>query len=258
MSGDLISNDLLRALPYLQLVNDAGAGLVPTHLDAWLNVTAPAEVTLLDPLARQFELLIGRDHGYANYLTTVGWAAGDPMQITAVGRAVVRAHEGTGGTETEALVILSPRDPLNLVSLTSVMARAKEGMLVDPYLTDDLFPWLIEATSISRVLLCRDPAKRPTLALLAGAASATGRELEIRCLPRGELHDRYLVTSDGDVSVIGASLNGLHRHFTTISRLPSPGADVVNDHLQQRWEDAEPVIPQTDIRTRELPGATSE
>lgn len=250
MNHRLISNDLLRALRYLQLVNDAGAGVSGTHLDAWLNVTPPVELSRLDSTIRQFELLIGRDYGYAEYIDMVGWAQGEPMHLTPAGRAIVKAHEGVDETDGQGLVILSPQDPLNLVTLTGTIAQAKAGLLVDPYFTDDLFPWLIESTSIARVLLCRDPGKRSSLPLLAGAAVASGRNLSVRCLPARALHDRFLVAEGGAVSTIGASLNGMSRHFTTITRLPEAGEAPVRDFVEEKWRKAQPVEPRTDIRTK--------
>ncbi|WP_203666792.1 hypothetical protein [Cellulomonas pakistanensis] len=87
----LISADLLRALRYLNLVNESGAGVPGNHLDAWLNVTPPVELSRLDSSMRQFELLIGRDYGYAEYIDMVGRAEGEPMRLTATGRAIARA-----------------------------------------------------------------------------------------------------------------------------------------------------------------------
>ncbi|WP_282947153.1 hypothetical protein [Cellulomonas endometrii] len=243
----MITNDLLHALRYLQMVNDAGAGVPAAHLDAWLNVTPPAELSRLDALTRQFEQLIGRDHGYAEYIELVGWADGDPMRITATGRAVVKAHEGNEGVQDEALVILSPQNPMNLVTLTSTIAKAQAGMLVDPYFKDDLFQWLMESTSIRRVLVCREPADRSVLPMIAGAASLISRDLEIRCLPLRAVHDRFLVTQDGAIFTIGSSLNGLQRHFTTITRLPDPGTDTVREYLEKQWDAADPVVPKTTL-----------
>lgn len=246
MIGDLIPGDLMRALRYVAMVNKGGAGISDAHLDAWLALTPPGEITVpgSTSLSRGIELLLMETRRYGDYLRSVGWAAGSTLWLTETGEAIVRAYDQAEPEATDApegLVILSPENPLNLVTLTSAVAAAKAGMLVDPYFKDDLFPWLMDATSIDRVLLCRGASDRTVLELIAGAAAASGRDLEIRCLPPGSQHDRYLVAEDGRVSTIGASLNGLHKHFTAITPIPEQGAAAIRGFLDSQWNVAEVV-----------------
>ena len=246
MIGDLIPSDLVRALRYVGMLNNGGSGVADAHLDAWIALTPPGEIPILGAtsLSSGIERLLMQSRQYGGYLRSVGWADGSPLWLTDAGRAIVRAHEQAAPEATDApegLVILSPENPLNLVTLTGAVAAAKAGMLVDPYFKDDLFPWLMDATSIDRVLLCRAASERTVLELIAGAAEAQGRALEIRCLPPRAQHDRYLMAEDGAVSTIGASLNGLHKHFTTIAPVPEPGAAAVRTFLDAQWEAAEVV-----------------
>lgn len=252
VTDELISDDLLQTLRYLRMVNDGGAAVERHDLDAWAHLPPPSSHTAGGLGYGLIYSLDRRD--YAEYLLGVGWAAGNPMRITAVGRAVLKSHDGAhaGGPDNErALVILSPSDPLNLVALTSAVAAAKAGTLVDPYFSDDLFAWLLEATSIERVLLCRSDDKRATLRLVAGAAERAGRSLEIRCLPRRDLHDRFLLSEAGSVSSIGSSFNGVNRNFTTIAPMPEPAAQAIRDYVDARWEEAARIEPQPELRVVE-------
>lgn len=182
----------------------------------------------------------------AGYFAQVGWISNaSPRKLTPVGRAVVKAVAAHAEVTVEAAVVLSPDDPLNLGLLTREIAAAKDGLLVDPYFSDDLFDWLYSSTSLSRVLLCRKPENLTVLGLFLGGLEQAGeRTLEVRHLPLRALHDRYVVGSDGAVSMIGASLNGLHRNFTALVRLPDPAAEAVRSRMEQEWARATKVVPQ--------------
>lgn len=132
-------------------------------------------------------------------------------------------------------------------------------MLVDPYFSDDLFEWLYSSTSLSRVLLCRRPENLTVLSLFLGGVERAGaRALEVRYLEPRELHDRYLVGRDGAVSMIGASLNGLHRNFTAIVRLPDPAGEAIRARVEEDWSRAARVEPQAIRAELSVPEADHE
>lgn len=56
--------------------------------------------------------------------------------------------------------------------------------------------------------------------------------------------------------MIGASLNGLHRNFTALVRLPDPAAGAIRARVEEDWNRAARVEPQ-DIKA-ELPVPASD
>lgn len=246
----------VTALRYIHAVDEGGGHLSDQNIDQFIECAAPSMQTLaMGPLA-QFGALIrvaSTANQHASYMQAVGWINHHSTgpRLTNVGRALVTVIEDNAGSldaDPEGVVILSPNDPLNLGVLTREVSAAKEGLLVDAYFSDELVSWLWQSTSINRVLMCRSEEKCADLRLYLGGLERAGRELEFRVLPRGDLHDRYLIGADGKVSMIGASLNGLHRNFTAIVEIPDPGASAIRYQIDAKWHQAKRVEPQQDIR----------
>ncbi len=270
MNDPLIPERLLRALRYVDMVERGGGQLTDSKIEAFVSTPPPEPGFLLSTerrLMRSFMFV--QTEGIAEYMRDLGWISGQPPRLTDVGRAIVNAsHRDDGDLGPEEhegeTVVLSPEDPLNLLSLTGAVGAAKSGMLVDPYFKDDYVLWLLESTSIERLLLCRARSERSRLALAAGAAEKLHRRIEIRCLPRSAVHDRYLISEDGSVSMIGASINGLHKHFTVIARVNEPGSSAIREYVERKWTEAEKIKPKADLSTSltvapgEDPGATNE
>lgn len=248
----------LRALRYVALVERGGAAVSSRQLNEFIEVDAPeiGKARLLGAgLSYQLQSLMRSAYQYGeahvDYLKRMGWVSDENgCRLTRVGRAIVAASEGEAtGTETsDGIVILSPDDPLNLGALTADVSAGRAGLLVDPYFDDSLVDWLARSTSIARVLMCRREDKCDALKFYLGGLERTGRSVEFRILEPRRLHDRYLIGEDGKVSMIGASLNGLHRNFTAIIEVPSPGAEAIRAEVEARWNEASPVEPVADIR----------
>lgn len=228
------------------------------QLNEFIEVDAPeiGKARLLAAgLSYQIQSLMRSAYEYkeahVDYLKRMGWVIDENgCRLTRLGRAIVAASEAEAAeTETsDGIVILSPDDPLNLGVLTAEVSAARAGLLVDPYFDDSLIDWLARSTSIARVLMCRKPDRCDALELYLGGLERTGRSVEFRILEPRRLHDRYLIGEDGKVSMIGASLNGLHRNFTAIIEVPAPGADAIRAEVEARWNEASPVEPVADIR----------
>lgn len=255
------------ALRYIHAVDEGGGHLTDQNIDNYIECSAPSDQALyMRSTLAQFEALFraaasGNQH--ASYMRTVGWINSRSVgpRLTNIGRAIVTAIEKGGSSRSsdpEGVVLLSPDDPLNLGVLTREVAAAKDGLLVDAYFSDELVSWLWQSTSITRVLMCRSDEKCTDLRLYLGGLERAGRQIEFRVLPRGELHDRYLIGADGKVSMIGASLNGLHRNFTAIIEVSDPGASAIRDYVNAKWNSAKRVEPQQDIRQPLAESETSE
>lgn len=247
MDEDLVPAHLLRALRYLDMVERGHGTCDVVHLDQYVSSTPPkAGWSYISGMRSWHEMLSAGSTGVSDYLARVGWIEEDSAfaRLTDTGRAIVRASTMRPDPDgSEVVTVLSPDDPLNLLTLTGAISAARGDTLVDPYFRDENLSWLISQTAISRLLLCRGSNHLGMLGMAAPAASRAGRPLEIRYLPKGQLHDRYIIAKDGSVSMIGASINGLHRNFTAIVTVPEPGARAVREFVDERWGNAEGVRP---------------
>ncbi len=188
----------------------------------------------------------------AKYLLAVQWATEAPegMRLTAKGRAVLRLsgadeqlHEASDPVVTD--VALSPDDPLVYTVLTRRLAAAGEGLLVDPYFKAENLRWILEATSIRRVLISKKASakERPIIAVALGTLP-NGQNVEVRATGDKNLHDRRIVAADGSVQLIGTSINSIGRHETAMVT-PEPSiAKAYRDSSENLWAAAEIIEPQ--------------
>ena len=219
----VVSAEHLRALRYIALVERGGGRLLDSQIDLYIETEPPSQDTwaVAWHTSRMSRLLVRGGYGlstHADFMESLGWIRPekwDGPRLSSIGHAIVRASEEADVAEPEGVVLLSPDDPLNLGVLTAEVAAAKGGALVSYYL---------------------------------GGLERAGRKIDFRILPRGSLHDRYLIGEDGKVSMIGASLNGLHRNFTAIIEVPEPGAAAIRVEVDRKWGDALPVTPVADIK----------
>jgi hypothetical protein len=253
---DPIPDHVLRVLRYVALVEDGGARLTTFGIDRYAGQEVPARVNLLDRLLASSNWFAMNQMGsMADYFLRVGWLDPKTFGLTSIGRAIVKATAERSEEAATSAVILSPSDPLNYAVLTREVAAARSGLLLDPYATFEYLAWLYQSTSIVRLLIGRDENGRrdsenqASMRLaLGGIERAGGRALEVRQLPRDSLHDRVLIGEDDSVSLMGASLNGLHKNFTAIVPLPEPAATALREYVEGLWAKAVRLEPQPDLR----------
>lgn len=188
----------------------------------------------------------------AKYLLEVQWAteAAEGLKLTHKGRAVLRLSGADEQLHTVSEpvvndVALSPDDPLVYTVLTRRLAAAGEGLLVDPYFKAENLRWILEATSICRILISkRASAKERPIIAIALATLPNGHSVEVRATDDTNLHDRRIIAADGSVQLIGTSLNGVGRHETAMVT-PEPSiAKAYKDSSEKLWTGAEKVEPQ--------------
>lgn len=151
-------------------------------------------------------------------------------------------------------VVLEPNDPMVYFQLTRLLASAGAGLLVDAYFKADAVSWLVETTTIRRVLVSSGHrAAEADLRLMAGALGMVpnAADLEVRATDSTELHDRCLIREDGSVQLLGASINGVGRNITSIVTPDAEVGRVYRDRYETLWQSATPVTPQA------RPGAAS-
>lgn len=187
----------------------------------------------------------------ATYLVDVDWASETPegLKITDKGRAILRLsgadeHEHAVNEPVVNDVALSPDDPLVYTVLTRRLAAAGEGMLVDPYFKAENLRWIVEATSLKRILISKKASakERPIISVALGTLP-NGQSVEVRATDDANLHDRRIIAADGSVQMIGTSINGIGRHETAMIS-PEPAiAKAYRDSSEQLWTNAEKVEP---------------
>lgn len=243
----------MRALQYVDLVTRGGGGLTALDLDEYATSRPPLPGRTIAMTSYMYEMAdaFGRyRHGdeVTPYMFEVGWittGSDDEIRLTRLGQSLVRALSASEAAEpaSDGVEILSPEDPLVYASLTRALSKAGAGMLVDPYFDSDLLDWLVKSTSINRILIkAAGEQKRTQFGLYLGAIGGSGdAPVEVRVTADKSLHDRCVVHEDRSVSMIGASLNGLHKNFTAIVPLPSEPARAWREEVERLWSDAEPI-----------------
>ncbi|MFD8911718.1 hypothetical protein [Streptomyces sp. NPDC059575] len=256
---DHISDHVLRALWYIEAMASQGIALSRNDVDQIATVPPPRGAvhrSLLHGLgvADLLETTVPSRPAQrvADYLLAVHWATAGTggFKLTAKGRAVLRLsgadeHLHVASDPVVNDVALSPDDPLVYIVLTRRLAAAGAGLLVDPYFKAENLRWILEATSIRRILISKRASakERPIIAIALGTLP-NGRDVEVRATDDKNLHDRRIVAEDGSVQLIGTSINGVGRHETAMIT-PEPSiAKAYRDSSETLWVGAEIVEPQ--------------
>jgi hypothetical protein len=235
-----------RALAFIEACNGSGYSPSKSEVDLWLTEPVPASALAaalgLFSMMRAFQPR--RDT--LDHLVALRWITGEPrLRLTELGRALLGAAERASAVEGEAgVVVLDRADPFSYARLIGHLAKAKEGLLVDPYFRIDQLMTILNSTSITRVLLSKQhkgsTEARAALAVALDSPSLP-RRIEIRATSDPGLHDRLIVGEDGEVWTLGASLNSVATTSTVIVPVPQAGADALRQQAEKLWGDAEQV-----------------
>ncbi|MTD55712.1 hypothetical protein [Amycolatopsis pithecellobii] len=189
--------------------------------------------------------------GYLEKMLWVEQSDDFRIRITPLGRKLLRAVEAERPEDlpepTVADVVLEPTDPLAWVNLTGVVARAGAGLLVDGYFKVESIQWLLSATTMRRVLVSsRHRTAKGDLAAMSIALATipNANELEIRHTANPEMHDRCVISPDGQVQLLGSSINGVGKHLTTVIAPEEKVMNIYRKRYEQLWGEAELVTPQ--------------
>ena len=185
---------------------------------------------------------------FCQYMARLGWINDDAgaAELTPVGRALLKALNAPVlevATTDVFEVVLSPDNPFAYAQALHSLSSVDGALLVEPYFRLQQLMDVAEFESIVRVLV-GDRLKVAEYDLLAtGLASVRdGRTIEIR--KTADLHDRYLIPAeDAAVLMLGASLGGIGKKFSTITTLGPVASRALRDAHEQIWREAEPVEP---------------
>jgi hypothetical protein len=261
---ELIQEHIRRVLTYLRLLNDQGFDPSREHLEKFAQNPVPQSAVFQSALFASagavFDLVQPRKirdaEPVVEYLLRLEWvheSAGlsGHLRLTDLGRILLRGLETEAPTDlpepTVADVVLEPTDPLAWVNLTRVTANAGAGMLVDAYFKAESVPWLVETTTLRRVLVSsrhQSATRDLTRMAVALATVPNAGELEVRSTDAPELHDRCLIGADGGVQLLGSSVNGVGRSMTSVI---TPDVEVMRfyrDRYEGLWSSATVIVPQ--------------
>jgi hypothetical protein len=185
---------------------------------------------------------------HLTHLQELEWIEGKPdaIAITDLGRALLATAERADDTEEGSTVVLDSNDQFAYAKLIGHLNQAGEGLLVDPYFRLAQLMTVIEGTTISRVLISKqhNNSSRDRAELRVALASPLlSRSVEVRASDDNAVHDRLIISQNGDVSLLGASLNSVGRVNTVIIPVPAEGAAALRDQAERLWDKAELVRP---------------
>lgn len=253
---DHVSNHVLRALWYIDAMTAQGVVLDHSDVDRIATEPPPRDVVYQSWLSSIRSNLLPEvaatsAEPVAEYLIKVRWAREiGGFELTDLGRAVLQMSGAKQAAQKAQDPVVSdlalhPEDPLVYTVLTRRLAAAGAGLLVDPYFKAENLRWILESTSVRRILISKKAStkERPIIAVALGTLP-NGQSIEVRATTEEELHDRRIIAVDGTVQLIGTSINGVGRHQTALVS-PEPAiAKVYREESEKLWAAAEKVQPQ--------------
>lgn len=167
---------------------------------------------------------------------------GDEVRTTELGAALLTAAEQDEPQLGDVdLIVLDRDDPLAYPKLVARLHDVGEGLLVDPYLEVSALHTLLTSTRLTRFLVLENDRNGSKLAALTTLLASTRLPREIKVRSSAELHDRVIVSAEGEVLTIGSSINGLHKHTTALVQVPTPGAATMKEYYERLWSTATPL-----------------
>lgn len=232
MSVQIVDSDAYRVLAFAGAVLDQRYKLKLGELRSYAeNPRGGAPFSAVKRLA--WGLWGMYDDPITEWLTTVGFLIhheeDDTISLSGLGRAVLSHLELEKQDVGESLrITLDPNSPFPYTKVIKRIAQYDKALLVDPYFDLEQLESILFATSVSRVLTS-DRRADTRLKILATASQEvrSERPLEIRISRSKEMHDRYVIPSNGQVEFRYVSQRfgkGLYGHggdrATSIRRHP--------------------------------------
>ncbi|MBW3085500.1 hypothetical protein KEM60_01700 [Austwickia sp. TVS 96-490-7B] len=192
-------------------------------------------------------LLAGHDEpaeSFCSFLERLGWVytAEDRVILSETGRALLKALNMPGDTDGVAHVLDVTVDadvPFTYELASPIFSSTHEAMLVEPHFRLEQLMDVIEYGQIRRVLMGPKVNTRDRHVLTTGLSSLEPGRLEVR--RANDLHDRYLIPTDGGVIVLGASRGDGGRTLNTTTTLGELASYAVRQAYERAWAEAEVV-----------------
>jgi len=189
----------------------------------------------------------------AGYLLQMDWVApgsSGGLVLTDLGAAVLTAHttEADEGVASDAFeLVIRPDVPLDYARLYERISGFTGALLVDAYLATEALHFFEGMVALERILIAgrgvggKDwKARRKDLENTLGLM---GAHPDVRFLPhpRKDLHDRYVLPSNGEGLLLGGSIGG--RQPSAVVRLTPQFTSSIREYHEGIWEESEPLKP---------------
>jgi hypothetical protein len=251
---DILTEDQHRALAFIQACNNQGHAPTQDDVERWLTEPRQPMSTMqafMSSAAIGFNSIFGRG-AVTDQLVRLGWVyeadARSRLYISALGEALLRdAEEKAAEVVASTTVVLGSDNPLSYAALMSELAAAGAGLLIDPYIRREQLMHIVQDTKLARLLVSHKVGEKHIAAVRSFLAYVPdNRGLEVRLA--AEAHDRYLMNEDGEIFIIGSSLNtvALRSATTVFTPVPEDSVDVFTKLIEDQWSAGEPLRPKVD------------
>lgn len=180
--------------------------------------------------------------GFMAHMRRLGWVTRDDSkayEVSELGLALLRAHE-TPNEDSDVLVLGGDDQALDYSKAIDHISGHGEAMLVDAYLGIDQIKDLLQYTSVTRFLVS-DHKKTGKRKVGLGVYLKNWKKqnddsiIELRA---ANLHDRWIVGA-ADFHLLGASLNGIGKYTTTLTRVRGDAGGELRKQAENLWAKAE-------------------
>lgn len=249
---DLVTDDLYRAMAFLQACTADGAFPTAAELDLYITTKQPrpgeSTSTLYQAAIRNMQALMGSTwipgEGVSDYLLKVHWAEPlpneDAIRLTRLGASFLKGlRDSQEALPNEVSVkTASPENPISLSQILNLIQTKQSETIVDPYLGFDEFQLLLR-TGVKKILTTKIHLNTGIQAMIAELDAA--ERVEVRVTDQEQLHDRVIIHRNGGVALVGTSLNAKRNPFTSLVDLPANLGAPIKKGIDKLWAKSEPL-----------------
>lgn len=239
------TQEFLRSMSTIQLAGMHQSVLARAGISPLSNVTSQ--------LYGQYEMIPGEPgrpavygpdqpkEKFLRHLRRLGWVTRDAQKrytVTPLGDALLRYEAAIESEEDDSAVTLLAAD--NELAYGHVLGHVAEcgyALIVDAYLGAEQLDLMIRHTSARRFLIGMNLSKLKRTELAVLIETSPVLEGPPRELRQAKFHDRWLI-GDGKVYGLGASLNGIGKHPTTLVLMQGTVAQTVASQADDLWNGA--------------------
>lgn len=195
------------------------------------------------------------------YLKNVGWitvSANNRIHITRFGQSLIEGiSEHTSNDDDNVSTIFQANDPFVYGKLLQALSGEKHELLVDPYFKFD-YLYLFSQTNIRKFII-QDKVKNKDNPEIKKIQMGLCRLQEqgqnnyiFKIAESKDMHDRFLKDSDGKVYTIGTSINSIGKRTSMMIECPESLQKDAANHIQQLWQSATQIKPESPIKAETL------
>ncbi|MET7427221.1 hypothetical protein [Dactylosporangium sp. NPDC005555] len=185
------------------------------------------------------------DESVLDHLIRIRWVKDERgLTLTQLGLAMLAEARHVKRAEESTVIVLETTDRFAYARLVGQIASIGSALLVDPYFRLRELETILDNTEVNRVLISKQykgsSEARAELRTALNAVAAVV-DMEIRATASSTLHDRILVSDEGPVYMLGASLNTVGVANTVFMRIPDSAAAALRAQAEDLWDAADAV-----------------